>query len=96
MHSAYRDFITKQGICRHQTPPRPGDAPSESLLVDFHLRRFACPITGKHDVIQKAGMQCNVCNVSVKFKVTSPLQRHLTLRVIVCHTAGHYGEEYDD
>ena len=25
---------------------------------------------------------------------TSPLQGHLT--VTVCHTAGHYGEEYDD
>ena len=33
----------------------------------------------------------------VKFKVTSPLQGHLTvLKVTVCHTAGHYGEEYDD
>ena len=28
---------------------------------------------------------------------TSPLQGHLTvLKVTVCHTAGHYGEEYDD
>jgi len=37
----------------------------------------------------------------VKFKVTlyeqSPLQGHLTILIVtVCHTAGHYGEEYDD
>jgi len=28
---------------------------------------------------------------------TSPLQGHLAvLKLTVCHTAGHYGEEYDD
>ena len=45
----------------------------------------------------------NNVNVNAEFKVTlheqvrSPLQRHLTvLKVTVCHTAGHRGEEYDD
>ena len=41
------------------------------------------------------------CNVNVEFKVTLREQvryrRHLiVLKVTVCHTAGHYGEEYDD
>jgi len=42
------------------------------------------------------------CNVNVEFKVTlheeiryrGTLQT--VLKVTVCHTAGHYGEEYDD
>ena len=37
----------------------------------------------------------NIVNVNVEFKVT--LHEHLTvLKVTVCQTAGHYGEEYDD
>ena len=40
--------------------------------------------------------QCQ-CGVLDDTSRTSPLQGHLTvLKVTVCHTAGHYGEEYDD
>ena len=34
---------------------------------------------------------------SLRWPLTSPLKGHLTvLKVAVCHTAGHYVEEYDD
>ena len=45
---------------------------------------------------------CNVnVNVNVEFKVTLHEQVRYrgdltVLKVTVCHTAGHYGEEYDD
>ena len=39
----------------------------------------------------------NQCGVEGDTSRTSPLQGHLTvLKVTVCRTAGHYGEEYDD
>ena len=40
--------------------------------------------------------QCQ-CGVEGDTSRTSPLQGYLTvLKVTVCHTAAHYGEEYDD
>ena len=45
----------KQGIHRHQTPPRYRNAASGSMLT-VHLPRIAIrPITAKRDVIHKTG-----------------------------------------
>jgi len=44
------------------------------------------------------GSTLKMCGVSGDTSPTSPLQGHLTVlkvRPTVCHTAGHYGKEYD-
>jgi len=67
-------------------------------------KRYAAPVsatsgdrTSTLNQSRKEGTGSNV-NVGDTSR-TSPLQEHLTVlkvTVTVCHTAEHYGEEYDD
>jgi len=66
------------------------------------LRYFAATSRSIYVGINNIGYVYSVnVNVNVEFKVTLHeqvrLHGHLAvLKVTVCHTAGHYGEEYDD
>ena len=64
-------------------------------------KRYAAPVSAtsgdRTSTLRKEGTGSNV-NVGDTSR-TSPLQEHLTVlkvTVTVCHTAEHYGEEYDD
>jgi len=62
-----------------------------NIIILFLLLFVVTPSGEPHSQCQ---CQCGVLDDTSR---TSPLQGHLTvLKVTVCHTAGHYGEEYDD